>query len=151
MQHRSIGYRRLKHQRVTTDFIHWDAVSQVLKEVPRSRKIFIIKHTMGMCRVGKFMKLWGPREMDACPRCSNPEDAGHVWFCDQMGALDVWEKALLDLSQWMETVQTDPDIRDTIINNLRGWRSSSSPQPSKQGQSLLAFDQQTDIGWNVIL
>jgi len=44
--------------------VDWEAVQKALKEVPRLRKIFIIKHTMGMCGVGKFMKLWKKRETD---------------------------------------------------------------------------------------
>jgi len=32
-----------------------------------------------------------------------------MWICDQMGALDVWNKSLLDLGNWMESISTDPD------------------------------------------
>jgi hypothetical protein len=42
----------------TIDLVDWEVVQKALKEVPRLRKNFIIKHTMGMCGVGKFMKLW---------------------------------------------------------------------------------------------
>ena len=41
----------------TIDLVHWEAIQQALKESPRSRKHFIIKHTMGMCGVGRFMQL----------------------------------------------------------------------------------------------
>jgi hypothetical protein len=34
-----------------------------------------------MCGVGKFMKRWGERDTDACPRCGATEDAAHVWIC----------------------------------------------------------------------
>lgn len=90
------------------DLIHWEALQQALEEVPRTRKHFIIKHSMRMCGVGKFMKLWKKQVTDACPCCGSPEDSNHVWICDKMGALDLWNKSLLELGEWMEENQTDP-------------------------------------------
>jgi hypothetical protein len=129
--------------------VDWEAVQKALKEVPRFRKNFIIKHTMGMCGVGKFMKIWKKRETDKCPRCGKPEDSSHVWICDQLGALDIWNTAVLDLDQWMVSAQTDPDIRETIIHNLSNWYTGHQPHNPLNGKTLLAFDQQSDIGWNV--
>jgi hypothetical protein len=101
----------------------------IIKEVPQSKKIFVIKHTMDMCGMGKFMKIWVHREIDSCPQCGNPEDAGHVWICDQMSASEVWDKALLEFSQWMASVQTDPELQSTTIDKLSEWHSGSPTSP----------------------
>jgi hypothetical protein len=66
--------------------IYWGAIEKAMKAVPLARRTFITKHATGMFGVGKFMKLWGERDSDACPRCGAPEDASHVWTCSQAQA-----------------------------------------------------------------
>jgi hypothetical protein len=53
----------------TFGLIHWDNIAHALKEIPRQRRVFISKHSVGMCGVGKFMKRWKEWDTDACPRC----------------------------------------------------------------------------------
>jgi hypothetical protein len=36
--------------------INWDALHAAMKESQRQRRVFVTKHTVGMCGVGKFMK-----------------------------------------------------------------------------------------------
>ena len=69
-----------------TSNIHWEAIGKAMKEAPLERRRFITKHAAGMCGVGKFMKLWGERETDTCPRCGAMENASHVWICPQLQA-----------------------------------------------------------------
>jgi hypothetical protein len=59
-----------------------------MKEAKLARRTFIKKHSMGMCGVRKFMKHWGERDTDACPRCGEPEDVSHAWKCPHPQAKD---------------------------------------------------------------
>ena len=68
----------------------WEAVGLAMRASPLACRTFIVKHTAGMCGVGKFMKRWGEREFDTCPRCDIPEDACHVWKCHGNDADNVW-------------------------------------------------------------
>jgi hypothetical protein len=38
--------------------IDWQLIGKSMRSIPPARQIFIIKHTSGMCGVGKFMKRW---------------------------------------------------------------------------------------------
>ncbi len=38
--------------------VNWDIIGTAMKEVNRSRRVFITKHVCGMCGVGKFMARW---------------------------------------------------------------------------------------------
>jgi len=96
------------------------------------------------------MPLWQQRESDACPRCGQPEDSSHVWICDQMGALDVWNKSLLDLGGWIESINTDPDIIKNILSKLTHWMEGLHPA-HLANHSLMALEQQSDIGWNLFI
>jgi hypothetical protein len=46
---------------------NWEAIDQAMSETPRSRRVFLTKHVVGMCGVGKFMVQWKQRASVACP------------------------------------------------------------------------------------
>jgi len=47
--------------------INWLAIEAARKESPLTTQWFVTKHTVGMCRVGKFLKHWKESETYACP------------------------------------------------------------------------------------
>jgi hypothetical protein len=55
--------------KTTLDMVDWDCLVLARKEVPKSRRIFLTKHSVGMCGVGKFFALWKQLEDSKCPRC----------------------------------------------------------------------------------
>jgi len=99
---------------------------------------------MGMCGVGRFMKIWGQRTTDACPQCGDPE----VWICKHEGAQKLWNDALEDLRSWMESVNTDPDLSVCVISGLNSGREGMNNHVTS---SHLAALQQNDLGWNVAI
>jgi hypothetical protein len=62
-----------------------------VKSIPRSRCIFLSKHTTGMCGVGKFIVRWKERNNPDCPRCGAFEDP-HVWKCKGWCTPAIWNK-----------------------------------------------------------
>ncbi len=133
------------------DYTHWNAVNQAMQSTKRSRRVFVAKHTVGMCGVGKFMHLWKQRRPAECPRCGEFEDASHVWQCKGANAEKVWRKAIADLETWMESVQTDPEVQEVIIAKLISWWSGSENNYTVPFQLQPAVQQQNDIGWNNFL
>jgi hypothetical protein len=45
-----------------------------------------------------------------------------------IGANLVWKESLDNLSEWVFSVQTDPDVQDVIAAYLNGQRNDSVPQ-----------------------
>jgi hypothetical protein len=90
------------------NLVNWETVDQAMKESPRQLRGFIAKHSVGMCGMGKFTKLWWKeRESDACPRCASFKDAPHVWTCSGEGADEVWAQSIWDLEGgWHKLVLT---------------------------------------------
>jgi hypothetical protein len=132
----------------TYDSNNWDALHKAMEESPRSRRIFIMKHSAGMCGVGKFMHRWKERDNPNCPRCGQFEDAPHVWLCKGCDTNSVWTSSLDKLQDWMTSVQTDPDIQDAIINYLDSWRNDTTPpNPPPHIDDLLQA--QTTLGWRM--
>ena len=129
--------------------INWDACEGAMRRLKIPRRNWIVKHTEGMCGVGKWLLIWKDKDTDACPLCSAPEDARHVWKCPDHRAQAVRTKGLHDLSTWMETAQTDPEIQSAIITNLTQCLNGQPPTPiteTSQGVHA-AIDIQNDIGW----
>ncbi len=70
--------------------INWPAIKEAASSSAMMKRVFIMKHSAGMCGVGKFMSRWKQRESLACPRCLDLEDATHVWKCHGEGADNIW-------------------------------------------------------------
>jgi hypothetical protein len=131
--------------------IHWDAMKRALTSVPLARRLFITKHATGMCGVGKFMRLWGKRDTDSCPRCGASENTSHVWKCPQEQATQVWDLSLQKLQEWMVDVGTLPDMRDSILHYLDTWRSANSITLRRTTFNCSFQDFQGECGWQSFL
>lgn len=133
------------------DYLNWDAIGLAMKSQGRPKCLFISKQTVGMCGVGKFMKIWKQRDSDKCPRCEASEDAAHVLTCSGAGADAVWDNSLKNLEEWMIVNQTDPDIQEAILKSLHKWRTDDVDSLPIHESIRVAMDQQNDIGWQALL
>jgi hypothetical protein len=70
-----------KTQNNNVDFIPWCTIGKALQGMPKAKKWFITKQTVGMCGVGKWMRRWRQWHNHDCPRCGQPEDAAHGLLC----------------------------------------------------------------------
>jgi hypothetical protein len=122
-----------------------------MQGLPRQKEWFIIKQTVGMCGVGKWMKRWKKWQDGHCPRCGQTGDASHIVICKGENSQQIWVTSLKLLSKWMTSVQTDPNIIDTIIDHLRLWHQGYTTTPEGQESIQHALDIQNDLGWHSLL
>jgi hypothetical protein len=104
-----------------------------------------------MCGVGKWMKQWKKWEDENCPRCGQAEAALHVFTCQGENSQLIWDNSLQLLREWMESVQTDPDIIDTLIDHLCSWRQGNTTTKGVSRLIRHVLDIQNDLGWHSIL
>jgi len=80
---RAVTYWGQKADLCSDDFpvVDWHSIGTAIREIPRSRRVFLSKHLSGMCGVGKFMLRWKEWDHDRCPRCGSSEDSAHIWLC----------------------------------------------------------------------
>jgi hypothetical protein len=45
--------------------VDWDAAEHAMVEYKLTRRVFMTKHSMGVCDVGNFLKQWNQRETSA--------------------------------------------------------------------------------------
>ena len=134
--------------------VDWQATAKAMKTVPHSRRIYVTKHSAGICGVGKWMKRWKQRESAKCPRCNHEEeDAQHVLQCRGVGVEQAWEIALESLEQRCIDLNTDPNIVEGLLQRLRQWRTgtTSSDEFETTPDTQQAFDNQDGIGWQALL
>jgi len=75
----SYWYRKGQFSSDIFHSVDWKATQATSKQVSFSKWLFIIKHSTGMCGVGKFMHHWPQCSNADGPRCGQLEDALHVW------------------------------------------------------------------------
>jgi hypothetical protein len=90
--------------------VNWRAIQEAQQSSSLSTTTFVTKHSVGMCRVGKFMVRWKQRDSSACPRWGLFEDDQHVWKCHGKNADLMWQASLSSLQSWMDSQNTDPDL-----------------------------------------
>jgi hypothetical protein len=62
---------------------------QAAKSCNISRQMWVMKHRHGMTGTGKFMKFWGYRSTQKCPRCGHHcETTAHVTMCRAPSAIE---------------------------------------------------------------
>ena len=116
----------------TFKLVDWSVVHRAMKSLPPGIQVFISKHTVGMCGVGKFRKLWGTDADDHCPLCGQPEDHLHVPRCSSIAAQTKWTTLLSEFHHWCQENRTAPPIQQflgDILHTIRAPQDTPSLTP----------------------
>jgi hypothetical protein len=122
--------------------INWETLD-------KATQWFITKHTVGMCGVGKFMRIWKESETCTCPRCGGEgehEDARYFWQCKADSNRRLWIEQIDQLQRWCTAQGTDPWITQSITKGLSQWyHTSQDPSVDEDLEELYRL--QSNIGW----
>jgi hypothetical protein len=69
------------------------------------------------------MLKWGEQPRADCPRCGLPENARHVWLCQEPAVYFVWDLLMYSFSNWLTSIHTAIEVNFWIIRRLTKWRS----------------------------
>ena len=128
--------------------IDWAAADRASHSLSGPRRRWKVKHTMGICGVGRWMRRWRQWTHEACPRCGVTEDAPHVVRCPGFDA--AWSKELDKLSEWVGSAEGAPGVADAISASLSAWREGRQVDVGEgrfSRQVRRALDAQGRIGW----
>jgi hypothetical protein len=68
-------------------------------------------------------KPWEQSLCPLCPSCAQaPKTCSHILFCNHSGRVDALLKSIDLLDSWLAEVDTDPDLRDRIVEYAKGDR-----------------------------
>jgi hypothetical protein len=134
-----------------TEDIDVPARRQAAKISNIPRRIWVMKHRHGMTGTGKFMKLWGYRSTQKCPRCVHHcETAAHVTMCTAPSAIEQWKISLETLGKDLAKRHTHPGLARFLLSRLLGWKTRTpmkALQPIEHDLQELQ-DARDDIGWD---
>lgn len=71
--------------------------------------------------------------------------------CQHAGANPIWDSAIANLTVWMQTADTHPELIHIIILHLSNWRKNITPEYQMPFMFTDHIDQQSKIGWSRFL
>ena len=96
------------------DVVDWEMVHGALREVPRMFQIWACKQVMNIAAANDN-KPWD-KSNPYCPSCAvEKEKCAHILMCNDAGRVETLHASISILSKWLEEMDTDPDLRDCIV------------------------------------
>jgi hypothetical protein len=128
--------------------VDWDALESATAHFPPLYKLWMSKHVSGFFGIGKMMKHWGFWEDQRCPCCHHvKEDKAHLLTCPESSCVEKWADSVRGLQEWLQEMDTAPDLQHCIINALSARKLTQSfTAVSKQSVRHAAVAQDR-IGW----
>ena len=131
------------------DMVDWDSIHTALRRVPRMFQIWACKQVMDIAPANGN-RPWERTLCPLCPSCAQErETCSHILSCNHEGRVDVLMKSIDLLATWMTEVDTDPDLRDCIMEYARGRGGITMSELCSSLDTrfrLMAHDQD-EIGW----
>jgi len=111
-----------------------------------NKQQLVTKFVSGHLAHGKNMQQWKFCSSDQCPWFPEIlETKLHVLRCRKMVAQCIWMSTLADLTKWLKTQNTDPQITQQLLMALKHWYMEA-PWPT-EGNPLLEAHNQIGQDW----
>jgi hypothetical protein len=104
------------------DEVDWPQVHRMLtKEVPRPFQVWTCKQVMNIAATNKNLpQRHHDGRSNKCPCCTiHEETAEHVLLCPEEGQVEVFMQSSLALEWWLNKVDTDLDLADSILKYVQ--------------------------------
>ena len=134
--------------------VDWFSVYTTLHGLPRLFRVWACKQVMRIAPTNQYMTRRDGR-CPMCPSCSiHVETAEHVLICPEEGRVKAFMAAVETLDDWLEKVDTDPELRCCIVEYLRGRRVVTMLDIAQELSARRLFTlgkSQDEIGWTRFL
>jgi len=112
------------------EYIHWEALKKALANSPQGTQRWILKHSTGLCGVGRMLQRRNYQEHSLCPRCGEQDETTkHVIRCQAVDTRQRWKTGIKAIRQWFITTSTEPDLQHAIFQRLEEWCNNKPRRP----------------------
>lgn len=138
----------------TLSLISWEEHEQELRKQPYGKKVTLIKYIHGWMATNRRKHREGLVMQEVCPLCGEIDSSMHFVYCKhpRMKQLrkDRWTKHMEDIA--MCTNAGSRHVFQAGLMTLQGYSSPTVREQRQWPQDLqLAFNDQTEIGWEHVL
>jgi hypothetical protein len=103
------------------DEVAWHTVHHALWDIPRMFQIWAAKQVMNLAGTNEMQSRYKEGHDYRCPSCNCAvETCGHVLFCREEGRVDVLEKSIDLLDDYLIDQGTDEELRFCLVDYARG-------------------------------
>lgn len=130
--------------------INWNICGRAFRKLMFSKQKQVTKHLADQFATGTTMVKWKFKEKDNYPRCNLPgEDREHILICKDKRTEEQFKKFTDNVTTWMETVSTDPEIIKAINQCLKNIREPTRVQLVGSKRKVKeAYQHQKKLGFN---
>ena len=130
------------------DLIDWSVVQESLLGFVPLFRMWALKHVSRYCAVGHMQIQWGFWDHDRCPCCHLPNEmTTHLLLCQHPGMKLTWSIQVDTIKDWMEEVDTHPNIIECFIVMLMTRDSNDSFAANSSNFCWDVALAQDKIGW----
>jgi hypothetical protein len=138
------------------DRVDWPHVHRTLtKEVPRLFQVWACKQLMNIVATNKnLIQRLRNGWSNKCPCCRiHVETAEYVLLCPKECQVEVFMQSSMALERWLNKVDTDPDLADSIIKYAQQQGTVSMEDIVQEAPSRFQVlgKSQDKIGWRSFL
>ena len=106
-------------EHILRSIVNWEVLGKARKESPLKLKIFITKWVSGDTATGKVMVQRKQRLHSNCPMCNNVDKTTtHILQCLEEKICTLKIKLITDLGTWLDTVDTQDQLKTFICDRL---------------------------------
>jgi hypothetical protein len=126
-----IFWNKRLHCDNTYTTLNWSASALALRRIAVHQRLWIPKWLCSTLPIGKNLVRWGqPAAMLQCPRCGEEESHRyHVIQCEHPDACSIRENGISELSSFLDTASTAPDLQAGLLSLLSAAISATPWQP----------------------
>ena len=137
------------------DLVDWDAVEKMMHKMPQQFRLWMTKHISKFCATNKQLFRMHRAQSPHCPCCNDTqvqEDTRHQMHCRDPKRYELLVQGIEDLTEWMESVHTEPTLALCISRylRLRGLEDFAA-SPHLPSSLHTAARNQDIIGWDNFL
>lgn len=153
---RVVAKEALAHEKVRVlnndqfEEVEWPAVYQALNDVPRMFQLWACKQVTGVAGTNEMQARYTPNHSRRCPSCQVcVEDCAHVLSCEEEGRVDLLQKSINLLDQWLKEKGTDETLRKYLVKyaRARGGRTMVEITGWRAGKYRALANSMDKIGW----
>ena len=137
----------------SSKIIDWDVVGEAMQSLAPSKRIWVTKHALENCGIGKTLHKWKVQSDPLYLRCNKvAEDLFHVFRCNHESNNESKQRLIMSIRRFLHDGGMSPTVALTLETGIMKWLYCEDARYNSAMYSVGdAFFEQSEIGWGNLL